>query len=46
MFSKIQYYMWYEFEMNKTLLSIYITKNVIILSPKYLNQPEQNLLYA
>ena len=31
MFSKIQYYMWYEFEMNKTFLSICITKNVILL---------------
>ena len=26
MFSIIQYYMWYEFEMNKTFLSICITK--------------------
>ena len=31
MFSKIQYYMWYEFEMDKTFLSICITKNVILL---------------
>ena len=48
MFSKIQYYMWYEFEMNKTFLSICITKNVILLKPKYLNRQSihQNKIYC
>ena len=31
MFSVVQYYMWYEFEINETFLSICITKNVILL---------------
>ena len=39
--------MWYEFEMNKTFLSICITKNMILLKPKYLNQQSiyQNKIY-
>ena len=39
--------MWYQFEMNITFLSIYITKNVILLKPEYLNQQSiyQNKIY-
>ena len=47
MFSIIQYDLWYQFELNKTFLSIYITKNVISHKPEYLNQQSicQNKIY-
>jgi len=47
MFLIIQYYMWYQFEMNKAFLPIYITKNMILVKPKYLNRQSiyQNKIY-
>ena len=48
MFSIIQYNTWYEFEMNKTFMSICITKNVILLKPKYIDRQSihQNKIYC
>ena len=48
MFSIIQYNMLYELEMNKTFMSICITKNTILLKPKYLNWQSirQNKIYC
>ena len=39
--------MWYQFEMNKAFLPIYITKNMILVKPKYLNRQSiyQNKIY-
>ena len=39
--------MWYQFEINETFLSIYITKNMILLKPEYLSQQSiyQNKIY-
>ena len=39
--------MWYQFEMNKTFLPIYIMKNVILVKAEYLNRQSiyQNKIY-